>query len=193
MSEEKKVIPYKVQKGNRPKIEEVISACLSGDLKDTALDFAIFMRENKMPFKLKSSSTRMQVAEYKSEHICHVFIYAEDDWQYGDQHNQGDPQYWSVTPILNNINKYEGLLMNQEMQNILWNNINYCRHYNGNGIGCNPNKGCAGGRDLTLLGKKFNGIAYCYPHSRIKNPNATAIANIKKLLELEQKARKYIY
>ena len=33
MWEEKSVIPYKVQKGNRPKIEDIISCCLDDNLQ----------------------------------------------------------------------------------------------------------------------------------------------------------------
>ena len=51
------MIPYKVQKGNRPEIEEVIASCLDGELRDNALDFAMWMRGMKMPFKIRSSNT----------------------------------------------------------------------------------------------------------------------------------------
>ena len=91
MSEEKKVIPYAVQKGNRPKIEEVISACLDGEMKQSALDFAAYMRDNQMPFKLHTSTTRSQRADYGGEHICNIIVYGEDDWKHVDRHSQGDP------------------------------------------------------------------------------------------------------
>jgi len=190
MPEEKKVIPYKVQKGNRPKIEEVIDYCLDGDLQTAALDFAAYMRKSKMPFgACTSSSTRGRSANYKGERICSIFVYAEDDWKYVGQHNPGDAQYWIVTPELIHINKYDKVAINEGLQNILWDNINYCTHYRGNGIGCSPNKRCAGGRDLTILGKEFNGIRWCGSHSSIKNPDEAAIKAIKRLLELEQQAR----
>ena len=47
MSDEKKYIPYVVKKGNRPKIEDVIDYCLDGDLKKSALDFAMYMCEKQ--------------------------------------------------------------------------------------------------------------------------------------------------
>ena len=44
--DETKNIPYKVRKGNRPTIEEIIAYCLDGELKNAALNFAAFMSEN---------------------------------------------------------------------------------------------------------------------------------------------------
>ena len=90
MPEEKKVIPYAVQKGNRPKIEEVIEYCLDGGLRVAALDFAAFMHESKMPFKIYTSTTRGQRASYKGKIICNIFVYAENDWEHVDQHNPGE-------------------------------------------------------------------------------------------------------
>jgi len=189
MSDEKTVIPYKVAKGNRPKIEEVITYCLDGDMQKAALDFAEWMRENKMPLKIGSSSTRNQGAVYKGEQICTVIVYGEDDWKHVGQRNPGDSLYWTVTPKLNYMDRYEDAAVSEGLENILWDNVNICQNHSGNKMGCSPDKKCAGGRDLTILGKVFHGVTWCYPHSIIKNPDEAAIKAIKKLLELEQEAR----
>jgi len=133
------------------------------------------MRENKMPFGACTSTTRERCASYKDEQICHIRV--------------RDFQYWSVTPKLAHINKYEEVAIQEGLQNILWDNVNYCGNHSGNKMGCNPNKRCAGGRDFTILGKQFHGVKWCYPHSTIKNPDEAAIRNIKRLLELERIAR----
>jgi len=44
------VIPYKVEKGNRPEIELVIENCLDDELRKPALAFASWMRKEKMSF-----------------------------------------------------------------------------------------------------------------------------------------------
>ena len=189
MSDEKTVIPYKVAKGNRPKIEEVITYCLDGDMQKAALDFAEWMRENKMPLKIGSSSTRNQGAIYKGEQICTVFLYAGDNEICLDQRRSGERLCWTITPKLAHIDKYEKVAINEGLQNILWDNINICQNHSGNKMGCSPDKRCAGGRNFIILGKEFHGVTWCYPHSTIRNPDEIAIKAIKKLLELEKQAR----
>ena len=184
------MIPYKVQKGNRPKIEEVISYCLDGDLQRSALDFTAWLRENGMPVKLHTSTTRSQRAEYKGVPICYIIIYGEEDWKSLGGHHRGDPVYWSVSPVLFNMNKYEEMIKNENLH-INFNGIIYwCTHgINGDGKGrCDPNKACAGGRDFTIFGSGVKGVCTgLWP--AIKNPDETTIKNIKRLLELEQNAR----
>jgi len=189
VTDEKTIIPYKVEKGNRPKIEEVINYCLDGDMQKAALDFAEWMRENKMPLKIRSSSTRNQGAIYKGEQICTVIVYAGDDWKRAGEPYPDDPQYWTVTPKLSHINKYEEVALSEGLQNILWDNINICQNHSGNKMGCHPDKRCAGGREFTILGKKFHGVKWCYPHSTIRNPDDATINGIKRLIELEKLAR----
>lgn len=177
------MIPYKVQKGNRPKIEDVILSCLDGDLQKIALDFAVFMRENKMPFKLCTSTTRAQRASYKSRPICGILVCSDDGGF------QADSPSWIVALYLEHMDNYAKIIMNEGLQSILWDNIFYCVHYNGNAKGCNPNKGCAGGRTHIILGKEINGICRCRPPAWVNDPNEAAIKSIKRLIELEQKAR----
>ena len=190
MTDERKIIPYKVEKGNRPKIEDVISYCLDGDLQKSALNFTTFMNENKMPFKVCTSTTRVQRANYKGEQICHIRVYGENDWEHVDQHHPGDPSYWTVSPNLLHIAKYNSTIITEGLQNILWDNLFYCKNYDGNiVIGCNPNKRCAGGRTLTMLGKEFKHICWCRSNAIIRNPDETMFNGIKRLIELEQQAR----
>jgi len=99
MSREKDVVPYKVQKGNRPKIEDVIAYCLDGDLRIAASEFTAYMRDNKMPFKVSVSTTISQRTDYKGEPICNIMVYGETGWEHVDRHNQGDLAYWTVTPL----------------------------------------------------------------------------------------------
>jgi len=91
MPEQKPFIPYKVQKGNRPKIEEVITSCLDGALQTAALDFATFMRESISPFKLHTSTTRSQRADYNGYEICSIIVHGDDSWKYCNGYKEGDP------------------------------------------------------------------------------------------------------
>ena len=181
MLEDKKIIPYKVKKGNRPKIEEVISSCLDGDLRSTALDFAAFMRENKMPLKLYTSTTRSQRAIYKGRLICHVIVFAENDWDKVGNHNLGDPQYWNLSIILDETEKYKEIIESENLSDIQWNEVFYC--------GCKDKSHCINpGVDRTALNEKFKNLC-CWRGPYVRNPNEANIMKVKRLLKLEQKAR----
>jgi len=190
MAEEKKSFPYRVGKGNRPKIEEIINYCLDGELKQSALDFAAWLRNNEMPINLHSSTTRGHNARFKGEYICHILIYGQDDWKHVQMCHPGDPIHWTVTLVLNHMNEYQDKIKDEGLQinfnDVIWR----CTHgSHGNGKGrCDPGKPCAGGRDLTIFGDGYDGICmWLWP--RIKNPDEAVIKKIKRLLELEKKAR----
>ena len=190
----KKPIPYKVQKGNRPSIEDVIECCLDGDIKKAALDFAVYMRENKMPFRLNTSTTRSQRADYKGDRICHIIVYDDEvDFNHVDKHNPGDPQYWSVSPCFWHWEEYENIIVNEGWQHIFWDNMRYCNNCSSKGRdeGKIPPQPCAGGVSKNYFGRDFAGLC---KHSSpawttIRNPDEATAAAIKKLLELERKAR----
>jgi len=193
MSEDKKVIPYAVGKGNRPKIEEVIAFCLDGELQKSALDFAAYMREYGLPFKLHTSTTRVQRASYKGYEICKIFLYDADDWSHVDIAREGDPEYWSVAPTLSHMSQYEDVIKSEGLQLDFNGRIWWCKHGShgseryGN-CGCDPNKPCAGGKDFTIFGEGFDGICkWSWPP--VKNPDEKTIGIVKRLLDLEKQAR----
>ena len=105
-------------------------------------------------------------------------MHADTDIQF----DSGKPQYWHVSLSLEYADKYKEAIMNEKLQNILWDNIFYCTHYRRNGKGCNPNKSCAGGRNITILGKEIKGICWSRTHAVITNPDETTLNGIKKLL-----------
>jgi len=69
-----------VQKGNKPKIEDIIFCCLDDDLQKVALVFAAYMRESKLPFKICTSTTRVQEASCKGKAVCRIGVYG-DVWK----------------------------------------------------------------------------------------------------------------
>jgi len=192
MQEEKKFIPYKVQKGNRPKIEEVINYCLDGGRRQSALDFAAWLRENRMPIKLHSSTTRGHNASYNGEWICYILMHAKDEWRDMQGKCPGNPPYWTVSLVLSHLDKYLDTIRDEKLRLPPWDKFNRCKFnaYGGNGTkSCNPDKPCAGGRDLSVFyGEGFDGLcAGQWPI--VKNPDEATVGIVKRLLELEQKAR----
>jgi len=171
-SESKKIIPYLVQKGNRPTVEEVITYCLYGELRKTALDFVVYMRENNMSFKLCTSTTRGQ----KIDNIGYIFMYGPDDWKHSDKHKQGDSPYWGINTSL--VMQHEDIIISGDMQNLFWDKITYC-------INCDDS--CAGAKDVTLLGKGFvNVCSRCKIHD-FYNPDGETLEGLKQLFVLVKK------
>ena len=84
------------------------------------------------------------------------------------------------------------IIIKEGLQNLIWDSMFYCVHSIGSGFfrkECNPNKGCAGGKNMMLLGKGFEGICIGRVRTHILNPDKAAVDGIKRLLDLEKKAR----
>ena len=181
LSEEKKVIPYKMAKGNRPKIEEVIAYCLDGELQENALNFTMWMRENKMPLKLYTSNTRCYRVDYKGWTLCYVFLHHMDD--NGNDSFQGKPSYIKITPTLQLFNKYKDIVISENLTTIKWDDdvtAYTCDICHGG-----PNHESV---DRTIFNKNFKSICK-WRGLKAHNPDAAAFETIKKLLKLDQKAR----
>jgi len=170
------LIPNKVQKGNRPKIEEVISGCLEGELQKSALDFAVYMRENKMSFKLHTSAVRSQRADYGGYEICHMIV--------------NDFSYWSISPKLYNISKYDELAISEGLNNIPWEATRYCV-FKDNPDRTDVNASCARCRrtmSRTIFGVEYKGLCHHYWPTFV-NPDEETVKSLKRLLELEKMER----
>jgi len=158
-----------VQKGNRPTIEEVITYCLYGELYKTALNFVAYMRENNMPFKLCTSTTRVQ----KIENIGYIFMYGPDDWMHSDKHKLGDAPYWGINTSL--VVQHEDIIINEGLQNLFWDKTIHC-------INCDDS--CAGAKDVTLLGKCFVNVCFRTKIHDFYNPTGATLDGLKQLFVL---------
>jgi len=147
MAEAKKDILYKVQKGNRPKIEEVISACLDGHLHDIAMDFAVWMRENNLTFKLYTSNTRSHTVGYGDMALCRTFIQSEEEMKDNHWLKWDGSQYFGITVFLRDIGSYNNAVAAVELNDFIWNNIKHCGQ-------CNSK--CTGERTVTIFGKELS-------------------------------------
>jgi len=179
------------QKTTKPTAEEVIPDILDGDMKKNAMKFAAYMRENKMLLKQHSTSPGSQSAKYKGKIICEVLLSKNGNSSFGTFSGS----HWLVIPNICHATNYEDLILKEELQNIIWNNPLYCRWGKNRKLStktqnCDPKKHrCAGGTNLTLCGKTLIGVCYCRPYPIICNPDETEIKAIKRLVELEKRAR----
>ena len=190
MSEQVKVSLYQQQKAVKPLVEDIIPEILDGDMKKNALDFVTHIRENKI--KPAWVLTNQWKANYKGRCICKIIL-KQDCWTSNDS--------WIVAAWLENINEYEDIIINENLQDLVWDNVYYCVHKPaGSPSGakiqhalkypCNL-WNCAPGKNIMLCGKELTNI--CRNSNRqyfwFHDPSQSDLDGIKRLLELEQKAR----
>ena len=178
MSEAKNLTVLQQQKATKPTIEDVLPKNIDSDTKKAIFDFITYLSEINMP--LKWTSSYGWKAGSGKHGVCKIKFGIFDN-------------IWVVILILNHRSEYEEVIIKEGWQNIFWDNANYCVHRFHEGkthVGCNPNKGCAGGEDRTIIGKEFNGICHCTDVRavQIRDPDETEIEIIKRLIELEQNA-----
>jgi hypothetical protein len=171
MPEEKKLSLYQEQKAIKPLIEDIIPEYLNGDAKSRALNFAAYMRENKMK-PMWGGVVNSWKAVYKSKPIC-VIQMRKNHWK--------DKYSWVLILNLKHMNEYEETIMNEDLQYTIWDNLFYCG-------GCHIppcNK-----KNFIILDKEVQGICGgTYLFVRFGDPDEATINSIKRLLELEQQAR----
>jgi len=164
---------------SKQRIEDILPKYFGGEMMETVMNFIAFLQQHKM--KLKWGVENGWQALYAKSTIVWVKLGVDK---------------WSITVCLPTINDYQDFILSEGWQDFIWNKLKlrYCWE-------CNPNRSCLGGRSGTLLGKSFERVCavtfplrkyYKYGHGVnlvYTNPDDAAIERIKKLLQLEQKAR----
>jgi len=174
---------------DKPRLEELIPDYLTGNMEKTALDFILYMRANKMPPAYRPSYCFK--CSYKSKVICTIGLPSPQRNHYDNQFDQPwmpegirRKNYWVIFPELNHFSEYANLIFDEGFHDIIWNekNIYFCNKCNGRDGSCSTNK--------SIFGREFKNL--CGARSAFFwffNPDETTIKCIKRLLELEQKAR----
>ena len=142
----------------------------------------VWLKNNGITFQKHGTTTRQHYATYKKQRLLQIGFWDERiDFNHVDKHYQGDPQYWIVS-WWTSAEIYIGLVDNSEMAAIAW-DFGKCGQ-------CKPDKSCIGivngeikGVKKTFFGKDYDGLCK-HAGLRIKNPDISAIENIKKLILL---------
>jgi len=166
---------------DKMKIEDAILQYLDVDMQATALDFVAFMRENKM--SLRRSTSTDWTASYKTKTICWIRLKGALSGRMQAK--------WEIRPNLININTYENEIIDENMQNYIWDGLTYC------GLCINSNglmRECSPGTNIIVLKKDISGICAGFFSNNRKpisfhNPDEKAINIVKRLFELEKQAR----
>jgi len=149
-----------------------IDKCLTGDVKQTVLDFVEYCNENEMPmrgvgdFCFKGKGMAAVRFRYKGGRLGKSIVYEENSCYIDVVFEVGNPDY-------------ENFVISQNLSDIVWKNVKYCE-------GCLST--CAPGRDMTLLGKTLNKVCVYKTDKflRFIDPNAESLRCIKKILEFRK-------
>jgi hypothetical protein len=171
-------------------LEDRIPLLLEGDNKTNALKFAAYLREKNINLKWtgiqnKWSETGQTYGEGKG--ICYVGL--------GDTSQKGKKDGWLVSITLEHLNEYDASILNEGLQEFITANIYFCDKTTVNA--CNGGEksiyACQRGKDIKILGKEFKYVCRIRNQSSVSvyvhNPDEAAINSIKRLMELENKAR----
>lgn len=148
------------------KIIKIIDDTFSYSLKVSTLDFFSYLYSNSMKAERILGYWKNQfywVIKYKNEIICYILINGT-----GNESQFAPITIWSDD---SGSNWYENLLLDEEIKNIVWKNIDYCVH-------CGS---CLGGTKKILLGKEFNNV--CRTAIRFTNPDNYEFGVIKELIK----------
>ena len=162
MSEEKPISLFNEYKKNKVTPEERIPVHIAdGEKQKAALDLVSWLRANKL--SPGCYGINRWKASNKGTGIC--FLLLENDSM-------------RVRLDLTYMKEYEESIMAEGLQQFVFDKISYCHHC----AGCKP------GIDITLLGRELKDICRTMI-LYIQDPDEAAVDCIKKLLELEKKAR----
>jgi len=168
------LIHLHVQRKVKPKVEDVLPFYLDGKMLESALDFVAFLRGEKMNPGWAGVHNAWR-ANNKSKPICYIRLGKE--WIRDTKNVK-----WVVVLYLNHMEDYANEIHNENWQNIVWNDLHYCR---------NCAYGCFPGKTKAILGKEFSGLCPTfYNKVNFVNPDKVTIKIIASLLRLECEARK---
>ena len=115
------ILTLKYLKENKPKIEDVIPEILKNNVKDTALDFIVHLRKNKMSPGYTGYAKAWD-AKCKGKTICKISLGTE----YKEAENANGN--WNVMLYLKNAEKYEDTIFEENLQNCIWDNVGLWAH-----------------------------------------------------------------
>ena len=158
------VSQFKTQKLSKPAPEELFTKHLTGDTKKNALDFVVWLRENKLSPRWQSANSWS--VKYKNKNVCYIKLNdLEGSWFV----------YYSQFTRENWFKDYDQYIKENEFKNFILESIKTTL--------CSSLP-CKGKRyNMTILGKQFDIVCGCWP-IKLKNPDGTALEYSKKLILL---------
>jgi hypothetical protein len=161
---------------SRPRIEDFVSESdFDGEIKNTILDFASYLRINKMPPQWAAINSWKFL--YKKERIGYIRLI--DGFWYFDyiipKIEKGLELYKTDLTI---DEKFEEYAAGENLQEYILDNVKYCTSCISIGH-CSP-------KNLTIFGKDFKNLCW-NGNLSFKNPAAAELEQLKKLYDYLKK------
>jgi len=150
---------YQEQKKLRPKLEDVLSEYLSGDIRKTALNFAAWLKTIKMTPQWGSGNSWK--LSYKSKAIGYIKL------------NDGS---WYVCPAGNHHWGYDDFIGNEVFKELILRSVKPCTN-------CGP---CAPGKSLAVCGEELDCTCGWFT-IRFCDPGPDDLEKIKQLIDIRKK------
>ncbi|MCL2593717.1 MAG: hypothetical protein FWD82_10205 [Defluviitaleaceae bacterium] len=169
------ITTLKVQRDTKAKIEDVLPHFLDGAVLESAWSFVTFLRLEKMN-PIWAGVHNAWRANNKGKALFYIRLGKE--WIRNTENVK-----WVIILYLNNMDSYAEKIISEGWQNIVWDDLHYCRK---------PNcpYGCNLGKINTILGKEFFNLCPTFINKvNFVNPGEKELKIIKKLIEFEREAR----
>ena len=144
-------------------IFDYIAEKLSGDMKQTALDFVNFLQDNSVEFIKDNGYWKDKIyylCKFNGEYVCFIAIKDPDEPE----------NHWTIWS--EDSNAYEDVTADDSVKNAAWKHVDHC----GN---CGS---CGGGKTKNIFGRVFDEVCGCT--FRIDNAIQNDLPFLKKMIEL---------
>ena len=141
----------------RETAEEVAAEYLSGENLENFMNFATFLRSNKITPKHRERTS------FRNKAVCRIgggFGIEKENWAVSFSHFTREKWFTNIDEIITDPELIKFI------------------HDHVNPPGC---AGCGGRKNMTLLGKQFDAVCNCYGVG-ISKPNAEDVEQLKKLI-----------
>ena len=157
---------------NRPKIEDFVSESdFDDEIKNTILDFALYLRTNKMPPQWAAINSWKFL--YKKERIGYIRL-INDSWFYDYIIPKKEKSRELYKANLTIDEKFEEYVANENLKEYILDNVKYCTNCISVGH-CSP-------KNLNIFGKDFEKLCW-NGNLSFKNPDVIELERLKKLYD----------
>jgi len=157
---------------SRPRIEEFVAESdFDDEIKKTLLDFASYLRANKMPPQWAAINSWKFL--YKRERIGYIRL-INGSWFFDYRIPKKEKAYELYSPDLPADEKFEEYAASENLKEYILDNIKYCTTCISIGH-CSP-------ENLNIFGKDFKKICW-NGNLSFKNPTAAELERLKKLYD----------
>ena len=153
------------------KIENIIGEVLIGDARSNALEFAQYLRANKMFFEKCGGYWADKYywgIKYDGEYVCFILISNEE---------KNDPESWTVWSDDSGANTFGDSSTDEKTKEIIWRHVAVCDNIDRCFDGCKRSR-------KIILGKELDNV--CGTAIKFESPNAKTVECMKKMVEIRK-------